>query len=53
MRERRARYDGDDAAILDILKNGSRRANALAEETLALAKEAAGLGFFGRELRLT
>jgi len=51
MRERRAQYEGDDAMILDILRDGCDRANATAEETLAMAKEAANCGFFRRELR--
>lgn len=51
MRERRKQYEGDDNAILEILKDGSARANAIAEETLAMAKEAAKLRFFDRELR--
>ena len=53
MRERRARYEGDDGAIMDILKAGSIRANEIAEETLDLARQAASLKFFDRELRLT
>ncbi|MDP6987817.1 MAG: tryptophan--tRNA ligase [Phycisphaerales bacterium] len=52
MQERRARYDGDDDTIIDILRDGTARANAVAEETLALAKEAADLGFFRRSLSL-
>jgi len=52
MRERRAKYEGDDDAIIDILRAGCEKANAAAEETLALAKEAASLRFFDRELRL-
>jgi hypothetical protein len=52
MRERRARYEGDDSTIMDILKAGSIRANELAEETLDLARQAASLKFFDRELRL-
>jgi tryptophanyl-tRNA synthetase len=51
MRERRAKYEGDDDLIIDILKDGCTRANARAEETLVLAKEAARLRFFDRELR--
>ncbi|MBT8484791.1 MAG: tryptophan--tRNA ligase [Phycisphaerales bacterium] len=50
MQERRARYEGDDDAILDILRDGCRRANECAEETLALAKKAAHLHFFDRSL---
>ncbi|MHC4416530.1 MAG: tryptophan--tRNA ligase [Planctomycetota bacterium] len=46
MRARRARYEGDDDTITDILRAGSARANAVAEETLAMAKEAACLKFF-------
>ncbi len=52
MRERRAQYEGKDAEILEILKAGTERANALAEETLARAKDAANLGFFRREIRM-
>ncbi|MBX3373059.1 MAG: tryptophan--tRNA ligase [Phycisphaeraceae bacterium] len=51
MRERRARYEGRDDRILEILRAGCTRANAVCEETLSLAKEAAGLRFFDRELR--
>jgi len=53
MRERRAKYEGDDDLIIDILKNGTARANELAEQTLRMAKEAARLRFFDRELKLT
>lgn len=52
MRERRAQYEGDDDAIIDILRDGTRRANERAEETLARAKDAAQLGFFKRDLAL-
>ncbi len=50
MKARRAKYEGDDAAILDILREGCTRANLAAEETLAMAKDAAKLKFFEREL---
>jgi tryptophanyl-tRNA synthetase len=50
MRERRARYD-DDTLILDVLRDGTRRANEAAEETLAAAKEAMHLGFHPRVLQ--
>ena len=53
MRERRAKYEGDDDAVIDVLKSGTIRANAIAEETLAMAKDAAGLGFFKRTVELT
>jgi tryptophanyl-tRNA synthetase len=51
MQARRKAYEGDDQAILDILRDGSARAIEASETTLALAKEAAGLGFFPREVR--
>lgn len=50
MQERRRQYEGDDDTIIDILKDGSARANELTEQTLAMAKEAAGYGFFQRIL---
>ena len=52
MRERRARFENDDD-VIDVLKRGTIEANAVTEETLALAKEAAGLGFFKRSLLLS
>ncbi|MHC5113050.1 MAG: tryptophan--tRNA ligase [Planctomycetota bacterium] len=51
MQERRAQYEGDDDRILEILRAGCEKANAIAEETLAMAKEVAGMGFFPREIR--
>jgi tryptophanyl-tRNA synthetase len=53
MRERRAKHEGDDDYIIDILKSGTAKANAIGEETLAMAKDAAGLGFFKRKLDIT
>jgi tryptophanyl-tRNA synthetase len=50
MRERRARIGEDDAVVLDILRTGSARANAVAEATLETARKAAGLHFFPRTL---
>ena len=52
MRERRAAWDDRDDDLIDILREGSRRANVVAEETHAMAKEAAGLGFWKRSLSL-
>ena len=52
MQERRATYEGDDDTIIDIIREGTSRANAKTEETLSMAKEAAGLRFFGREILL-
>ena len=53
MRQRRAEYEGKDDTILDILRDGCQRANALAEETLTRAKEAAHLQYFNRALTYT
>jgi tryptophanyl-tRNA synthetase len=52
MRERRAAYEGPrgDAAVLDILREHARRANVVAEETLAMAKAAMKLDFAPRTL---
>ena len=50
IRERRAKIADDDA--VDALKAGTARANEAAERTLWAAKEAAGFGFFRRELRI-
>jgi tryptophanyl-tRNA synthetase len=52
MQERRAIYEGDDDTIIDIIKDGTAMANAKTEETLTMAKEAAGLRFFDREILL-
>jgi hypothetical protein len=50
MRARRATIGDDDARVLAILKDGCRRANATAEQTLEMARKAAGLHFFPRTL---
>ncbi len=39
MRERRAAFEGRDDLVLDILREGTARANRTAEATLALAKD--------------
>ena len=52
MQERRSKYDGDDDTIIDIIRDGTARANTKTEETLAMAKEACALGFFDRGLAL-
>lgn len=51
MRARRARLEGKDDLVLDVLKRGCARANELAETTLEMARKAAGLHFFPRRLR--
>ncbi|MDA0803729.1 MAG: tryptophan--tRNA ligase [Planctomycetota bacterium] len=54
MRERRAQFEGpgSDQRIIDIIMDGTRRANRLCEETLLMAKAAAGLKFWPRQLQL-
>jgi tryptophanyl-tRNA synthetase len=53
MRRRRGQYEGDDEAIVKILKDGCARAIETTEKTLALAKDAARCGFFERAVRYT
>ena len=52
IRERRARYEGDSGAdeVIDIIRAGTQRANAIAEETLWMAKEAMDLDLMRRKL---
>lgn len=50
IRARRATLSDDDA--IDVLRDGTRRANEVAEKTLWMAKEAAKFGFFPRTLSL-
>ncbi len=52
IRQRRAALEADPAAILRVLEEGTARANAVAEETLWVAKKAMKYDFFPRELRL-
>lgn len=53
MRERRAKLEGPqgDAIVHDVIRRGIAKANAIAEETLYLAKKAMQLDFGPRELR--
>ena len=48
IRERRATIADDD--VMDVIKTGAAKANAVAEETLYAAKQAADFGFFRRSL---
>jgi tryptophanyl-tRNA synthetase len=52
MRVRRARLDGPegDAQVMSVIKDGIRKGNAVAEETLYLAKKAMGLDFGTRTI---
>ncbi|MEN0021567.1 MAG: tryptophan--tRNA ligase [Planctomycetota bacterium] len=54
MRERRAAYEGKDGddLVIDIIKAGAVRANEVAEETLAMAKDAMKLSFGDRRSML-
>ncbi len=52
IRARRAEYEkpGGDDLVIDIIRAGTARANAVAEETLWRAKRAMRLGFWEREV---
>lgn len=50
MRERRAKYEGRDDLVLEILKAGCERANKLAEATLERVKSRANLVSWPRRL---
>jgi tryptophanyl-tRNA synthetase len=52
IRTRRKHYEQRPDDVLDALRQGTRRANALAEETLALAKKAMRQDYFPRTLSL-
>ncbi|MBK7403071.1 MAG: tryptophan--tRNA ligase [Phycisphaerales bacterium] len=47
MRARRAEFEkpGGDDLVMDVIRTGTRKANAVAEQTLAMAKERMGLNF--------
>jgi tryptophanyl-tRNA synthetase len=52
MRERREKLEGPggDARVLEVISQGIKRANVVAEETLHLSKKAMKLDFGGRRL---
>lgn len=50
IRTRRRHYEARLDDVLDALRTGTRRANAVAEETLALAKKAMKQDYFSRQL---
>jgi tryptophanyl-tRNA synthetase len=52
LRERRKVFANDPGAVLTLLKEGSERANTVAEETLLKAKEAMQQAYFTRHLHL-
>lgn len=52
MRERRKIYENDPAEVLKILKQGTERANEIAEDTLIKAKTFMKQNYFKRQLKL-
>jgi tryptophanyl-tRNA synthetase len=50
IRERRKHYEDRPDDVIDALRLGTRKANVIAEETLAMAKRAMKQDFFEREL---
>src|SRR5262249_54148021 len=52
IRSRRKRYEDRPDEVMDALRAGTKRANVIAEETLALAKKAMKQDFFPRELEI-
>jgi tryptophanyl-tRNA synthetase len=52
IRTRRKQYEARPDDVLDALRIGTRRANEVAEETLALAKKAMKQDFFTRKLSI-
>tara|TARA_Y100000589_G_scaffold160039_1_gene152203 strand:- start:1414 stop:2517 length:1104 start_codon:yes stop_codon:yes gene_type:complete len=51
MQERRKQYESDDV-VLEILHEGCKKAIAATEETLDMAKEAASLHFYDRQISI-
>jgi tryptophanyl-tRNA synthetase len=52
IRTRRRQFEQRPDDVLDVLREGTRRANVVAEETLALAKQAMKQDYFPRSLTL-
>ncbi|WP_410888995.1 tryptophan--tRNA ligase [Pediococcus pentosaceus] len=50
IRERRERYEADIDAVYQILKDGSDKANAVAEQTLNEVRDAIGINYFDHRL---
>jgi tryptophanyl-tRNA synthetase len=53
IRERRKQYEQRPDDVIDVLREGTKRANAVAEETLALAKKAMKQDYFSRALAIS
>jgi tryptophanyl-tRNA synthetase len=52
IRERRKQYEAKPQEVLEILREGTRKANTVAEETLYLAKKAMKQDYFERRLEM-
>ena len=52
IRTRRKQFEQRPDDVLDVLREGTKRANTIAEETLALAKKAMRQDYFPRKLTL-
>ena len=52
IRDRRKQYEDRPSDVIDVLRAGTTRANAVAEETLALAKRAMKQDYFDRTLAI-
>jgi tryptophanyl-tRNA synthetase len=52
IRTRRKTFEGDPGQVLAVLRDGTAKANAIAEETLMLAKKAIKQDYFPRTLSL-
>jgi tryptophanyl-tRNA synthetase len=52
VRTRRKQYESSPADVIEALRQGTRRANEVAEETIALAKRAMKQDYFGRVLSI-
>lgn len=50
IRERREKYEADIDAVYQILKDGSDKANAVAEQTLKEVRDAIGINYFDHRL---
>lgn len=52
IRQRRKQFESNPDNVVDVLREGTRRANVVAEETLQLAKQAMKQDYFRRTLRI-
>ena len=52
IRTRRKQYENRPDDVIDVLRDGTRRANVVAEESLAMAKKAMKQDFFPRDLKI-